>query len=138
MGLDLSLATGLAEAFFVFAFELAFSESDLEVERLRGSFPVVALSLIVVTSFNGTFVTVVRGWKKPLVTSSGSGSRLLGWYCLVTISVIVLAFFLGAFPFSGDEFLEVDGLLGTSISYDFMLAMFVLFALKGSPRLVVA
>jgi hypothetical protein len=52
--------------------------------------------------------------------------------------VIVLAFFLGAFPFSGDEFLEVDGLLGTSISYDSMLAMFVLFALKGSPRLVVA
>ena len=106
--MGLGLAVDLADAFFDLAFDAVFSESVLEVERLRGGFLGGTSPCGTSVSFNGTLVTVVRGWKKSLVTPEGSRLTFRGWYCSVAISVIVLAFFFGALPFSGDEFLELD------------------------------
>jgi hypothetical protein len=50
---------------------------------------------------------VDRGWKNSLAVSDGSLESFLDWYCSVAMSVIVLGFFLGALPFSGEEFREV-------------------------------
>ena len=57
------------------------------------------------------------GSKKLLVIASGLAVGSFGAYCSVTRSVIVRAFFLGAFPFSGDVSLELGWLFGISTSY---------------------
>jgi hypothetical protein len=48
-------------------------------------------------------VVVVRDAKKSLVTDAIPALVNFGAYCSVTRSVIVRGFFLGAFPFSGDD-----------------------------------
>lgn len=118
--MSLGFAADLDEAFFDFAFDVAFSDSDLEAERLRGGFLKGTSPLDVAVSLRGTFVTVVRGSKKSLVTPEGSRPTVWGWYCSIALSVIVLTFFLGALPFSGDEFRELEWLPGRSMSYEWL------------------
>src|SRR6266513_2870795 len=73
----------LASAFLDFAFDVARSGPGLEVARLRdGSFGGIS-AFVAVVSFSGTFIVVVRGWKKSLVTSFEIGSGPLGAYCSV-------------------------------------------------------
>ena len=76
----LGLAAAFVDAFFDLAFELgfSFSEAGLDVERLRGGFLGGALPFGIVVSFNGTFVTAVRDWKKSLATSDWSSGAARG------------------------------------------------------------
>lgn len=59
-----------ADAFFArgLAFVVVFSESSLDLDRLRGGFFAGASPLIAETSFRGIFEAVVRDEKKSLVT----------------------------------------------------------------------
>ena len=100
----LGFATDFADVRFGLALLSPLFKSDVEVERLRGGFLEDTLSPAFDTSFKGTLTTVVGGWKRLLVMPAGSSMSLRGLYCSVAISVMVRAFFLGAFPFSGDEF----------------------------------
>lgn len=121
------VALGFAEAFAVLFFGFpgrsGGSDAVLELLRLRGAFFAGALVFSSDTSFNGTLIVDFDS-KKLLVIVDGSTGSSFSAYCSVTRSVMVRAFFLGALPFSGDEFLELVWLLGTSTSYNERLAYF--------------
>jgi hypothetical protein len=96
----LGFAADLADAFF--DLDSPFSE-DFPDDRFRVGFLVTFASNFLEVSFRGIVVVVVRALKKALETDWRSDEASVGRaYWLVTISVMVRGFFLGALPFSGD------------------------------------
>jgi hypothetical protein len=99
------LEGGFVDAFLArgFAFVVTPPELSLDFERVRTGFFRGASASGAAMSFKGTFVVLARGEKKSLVTACASRLASFGAYWPVTKSVMVRGFFLGAFPFSGDD-----------------------------------
>jgi len=122
--INVGFAAALVDDFFNLGFPFApsFSDADLEVDLPRRAGFFEALMLVgLLASFNGTLMVVavvVRTEKKSLVTGATTSAFAdLGAYCSVTRSVMVRGFFLGAFPFSGDDCRDTTWLLARSTSY---------------------
>ena len=113
--IGLGFAADLADAFF--DFDSPFSD-DFPDDRFRAGFLASFAAGFSEMSFRGTLVVLVRAVKKALETDWGSGAVSVGRaYWLVTRSVIVRGFFLGALPFSGDALRLAGWLTGISISF---------------------
>ena len=123
--INFGFAAVLAGCFFDldFPFPSGACNAGLEVNRFRDVEFLEGLASAKSTmSFHATLllvvVAVLRAEKKPLATL-GAACKFADSdaYCSVTRSVMVRGFFLGAFPFSGEDGRDATRLPGTSTSY---------------------